>query len=113
MSVSQATQCRGIIVEQGVGFGHACGICTVVWRLAMEGKASPRTTRFASRAILQRNLLYGSTSYRGNNVTDKMHGLLLDRTDALMGCVEGNPEEAELVALADVIERYERHRFHP
>ena len=42
-----------------------------------------------------------------------MHGLLLDRTDALMGCVEGNPEEAELVALADVIERYERHRFHP
>jgi hypothetical protein len=42
-----------------------------------------------------------------------MHGLPLDRTDALMGCVEGNPEEAELAALADVIERYERYRFHP
>jgi hypothetical protein len=91
MSVSQATRCRGIIVEQGVGFGHGCGICTVVWRLAMEGKASPRTTRFASCAILQRSLLCGSTSYRGNNVTDKMHGLLLDRTDALMGCVRRQP----------------------
>ena len=50
---------------------------------------------------------------RLSEVTDKMHGLLLDRTDALMGCVEGNPEEAELAALADVIERYERYRFHP
>jgi hypothetical protein len=50
---------------------------------------------------------------RLSEVTDKMHGLLLDRTDALMGCVEGNPEEAEPAALADVIERYERHRFHP
>jgi hypothetical protein len=50
---------------------------------------------------------------RLSEVTDKMHGLLLDRTDALTGCVEGNPEEAELAALADVIERYERHRFHP
>ncbi len=42
-----------------------------------------------------------------------MHGLVLDRTDALIGCVEGNSKEAELAALADVIERYERHRFHP
>jgi hypothetical protein len=42
-----------------------------------------------------------------------MHGMLLDRTDALMGRVEGDPEETELAALADVIERYERHRFHP
>ena len=50
---------------------------------------------------------------RLSEVTDKMHGLLLDPTDALMGCVEGNPEEAELAALADVIERYERYRFHP
>jgi hypothetical protein len=42
-----------------------------------------------------------------------MHGLVLDRTDALIGCVEGNSKVAELAALADVIERYERHRFHP
>jgi hypothetical protein len=34
-----------------------------------------------------------------------MHGMLLDRTDALMGRVEGDSEEAELAALADVIER--------
>ena len=71
----------------------------------------------ASCAILQRSLLCGSISYeaiaRLSEVTDKMHGLLLDPTDALMGCVEGNPEEAELAALADVIERYERYRFHP
>jgi hypothetical protein len=50
---------------------------------------------------------------RLSEVTDKMHGMLLDRTDALMGRVEGDPEETELAALADVIERYERHRFHP
>jgi hypothetical protein len=44
-------------------------------------------------------------------VTDQMHGLLMDRADALMGCVEGSPEEAELAALTDVIESYERQRW--
>jgi hypothetical protein len=48
---------------------------------------------------------------RLSEVTDKMHGLLMDRADALMGCVEGSPEEAELAALTDVIESYERQRW--
>jgi hypothetical protein len=48
---------------------------------------------------------------RLSEVTDKMHGLLMERADALMGCVEGSPEEAELVALTDVIEAYERQRW--
>src|SRR5262245_20250461 len=45
------------------------------------------------------------------NVTDRMHGLLMDRADALMGCTENSPEVAELVALTDVIEAYERQRW--
>jgi hypothetical protein len=44
---------------------------------------------------------------RLSEVTDQMHGLLMDRADALMGCVEGSPQEAELAALTDVIEAYE------
>jgi hypothetical protein len=45
------------------------------------------------------------------DVTDRMHGLLVDRADALMGCTENSPEEAELEALTDVIEAYERQRW--
>ena len=45
------------------------------------------------------------------DVTDRMHGLLMDRADALMGCSENSPEEAELAALTDVIKAYERHRW--
>jgi len=45
------------------------------------------------------------------DVTDRMHGLLMDRADALMGCVEGSAEEVELAMLTDVIEAYERQRW--
>jgi len=40
-----------------------------------------------------------------------LHRLLMDRADALMGCTEYRPEEAELVALTDVIEAYGRQRW--
>ena len=33
-----------------------------------------------------------------------MHALLVERSDALMGCPEGSPEEAELATLTDAIE---------
>jgi hypothetical protein len=44
-------------------------------------------------------------------VTDKLHALLVIRADALLGCTEGSPEEAELASLADAIEAYEAVRW--
>ena len=40
-----------------------------------------------------------------------MHALRVKRADELMGCTENSPEEAELAALADVIEAYEAQRW--
>jgi hypothetical protein len=45
------------------------------------------------------------------DVTDRTHGLLMERADALMGCLEGSAEEAELAALTDILEAYERQRW--
>lgn len=42
------------------------------------------------------------------DVTDRMHGLLMKRADALIDCLEGSAEEAELAMLTDIIEAYER-----
>src|SRR5262245_4458058 len=44
-------------------------------------------------------------------ITDRMHALLVTRADALDGCTEGSPEEAELTTLADAIEAYEAARW--
>ena len=43
--------------------------------------------------------------------TDRVHRLLMERADALMGCTENSQEEAELAALTDAIEAYERQRW--
>ena len=40
-----------------------------------------------------------------------MHALLGSAADALMGCTENSPEEAELAVLTDVIEAYEQQRW--
>jgi hypothetical protein len=40
-----------------------------------------------------------------------MHALLIKRADELAGCTECSPEEAELSALADVIDAYEGKRW--
>lgn len=45
------------------------------------------------------------------NEADAMHAYLLKRIEALMGCTENSPEEAELKALVDVVEPYEKKRW--
>jgi hypothetical protein len=40
-----------------------------------------------------------------------VHGLLMRRADALVGCTKGSPEEAELASIVDAIEKYEAKRW--
>jgi hypothetical protein len=42
---------------------------------------------------------------------DRIHVLLVERADALMGCTEGSPREEELQAVVAAIEAYEAKRW--
>jgi len=41
---------------------------------------------------------------------DALHGIVADRAAVLAGCIEESPEQEELAALGDALERYEAAR---
>ena len=44
----------------------------------------------------------------GPAVSDEGYALALSRIDAVMGCTEDSPEEAELILWAEIADAYER-----
>ena len=42
---------------------------------------------------------------------DAMHALLIERADALIGCLGNSPEEGELLAIGEALDRYEIVRW--
>jgi len=47
----------------------------------------------------------------GATGADATHSALVQRADALEGCIEGSEEEAELAVITDAIEAYEVVRW--
>jgi len=45
------------------------------------------------------------------DLADRMHQLLAQRADDLMGCVKGSAEDKELAAITDALEAYEQRRW--
>lgn len=45
------------------------------------------------------------------SVADRMHALLVERADVLIGCLEGSPEEGELTSIVAAVESYEAKRW--
>jgi hypothetical protein len=75
---------------------------TIAWSsdMALAGRKTKQTSsKFADPVV------------RLTAVTDRMHGLLVQRADELTGCTENSPEERELEALTETIEAYERQRW--
>ena len=70
-----------------------------------------RQSTLAARKTKERSSAPAEAVTRLSQVTDRMHAMLVQRADELIGCTENSPEEAELVALTDVIEAYELQRW--
>ena len=61
------------------------------------------------------SLADGWTQCAGTALTtaesDALHAILMRRADALQGCTQGSPEEAEHKAIAEALQAYESKRW--